>query len=127
MAVPWLFPTEKDIKDQMTNKKEFNSLKEDGKFYASLKKTLINSFKTDVMLLKIENDDQLYDYIFKNIEPFNKELINKLKSRFNDVQNNDKKDLVKANGFYNEGCNLMTNWNMDEARYCFSAVETSKK
>lgn len=127
MAVPWLFPTEKDIKDQMTNKKEFNSLKEDGKLYALLKKTLINSFETDAMLLKIENDDQLYDYIFKNIEPFNKGLINKLKSRFNDVQNNDKKDLVKANKFYNEGCNLMTDWNMDEARYCFSAVKTFKK
>lgn len=126
MAVPWLFPTEKDIKDQMTNKKEFNSLKEDGKLYASLKKTLINSFETDAMLLKIENDE-LYDYIFKNIEPFNKELINKLKSRFNDVQNNDKKDLTKANEFYNEGCNLMTDWNMDEARYCFSAVKTFKE
>ena len=126
MAVPWLFPTEKDIKDQMTSKKEFNSLKEDGKLYASLKKTLINSFETDAMLLKIENDE-LYDYIFKNIEPFNKELINKLKSRFNDVQNNDKKDLTKANEFYNEGCNLMTDWNMDEARYCFSAVKTFKE
>lgn len=126
MAVPWLFPTEKDIKDQMTNKKEFNSLKEDGKLYASLKKTLINSFETDAMLLKIENDE-LYDYIFKNIEPFNKELINKLKSRFNDVQNNDKKDLTKANEFYNEGCNLITDWNMDEARYCFSAVKTFKE
>ena len=127
MAVPWLFPTEKDIKDQMTNKKEFNSLKEDGKLYASLKKTLINSFETDAMLLKIENDDELYDYIFKNIKPFNKELINKLKSRFNDVQNNDKKDLTKANEFYNEGCNLITDWNMDEARYCFSAVKTFKE
>ena len=126
MAVPWLFPTEKDIKDQMTNKKEFNSLKEDGKLYASLKKTLINSFETDAMLLKIENDE-LYDYIFKNIEPFNKELLNKLKSRFNDVKNNDKKDLTKANEFYNEGCNLMTDWNMDEARYCFSAVKTFKE